>query len=121
MAARALTRIRGGAILAAVVVLVLTAARAVVRMGPAPDGTCATGPTCPNAHQWAALLVLAAASGLAAMLGLAWVLAGGRSQWRVALVALALAGALVVVDPPAHLDGPDATWFGRSLSGGSLN
>jgi hypothetical protein len=121
MTAHGLTRIRDGAILGAVAVLVLTAVRALARMGPAPDGTCASSPTCPNAHQWTALLVLAAACGLAALLGLAWVLAGGRSQWRVALVALALAAALLVVDPAGHLNGPDANWFGHSLSDGSLN
>jgi glycerol uptake facilitator-like aquaporin len=109
----------GGGVIAAAVFLI-TAWQAVARMGPTPDGTCATAPTCPNSHQWIALLVLAGLCVALAFLTLVAVWDGGPRRRQIA-VALAIAAAVLVVNPPDHLNSPHADWFGRSLSDGSLN
>jgi len=111
-------RIRRGVGVAAIAMFLLTAGRAVTRLGPRPDGTCATAPTCPNPHQWIALLVLAA---LCVVLALATFLMIGRRRWRGLTIAIAVALAIVIVNPPDHLNSPHADWFGRSLSDGTLD
>jgi hypothetical protein len=113
MTARRATRAAG---LLAVVLFLVTAGRAIVRMGPRPDGTCGMDPTCPSSHQWVALLVLA---GLC--LVLAFVSFAVRTRrWGVA-IALLVALAVAIVDPPDHLNSPRADWFGHPFSDGRLN
>jgi len=113
-------KVRRGLGIAAIAMFLVTAARAVARMGPRPDGTCATAPTCPNSHQWVALLVLAVVCVVLAFLTLAAML-NDKRQWRWPGVAIAIALAIVIVNPPGHLNSPHADWFGRSLSDGTLN
>jgi MFS superfamily sulfate permease-like transporter len=104
---------------AAIVVFLVTAGRAIAGMGPRPDGTCATAPTCPNTHQWVALLVLAAACIVLALLTI--VAIDSRRRWPGVAIAVAVALAIVIVNPPGHLNSPHADWFGRSLSDGTLD
>jgi hypothetical protein len=123
-----MTRVRRGAAVIAAVVFAATAVRSLVRMGPVPDGTCAMSPTCPNSQQWVALLVLAVVCGLSALVTLALLWsdpAGGashkRRRWSGPIIALALAAALLIADPPDHLNSPHATWLGHPLGDGTLN
>jgi hypothetical protein len=118
MTARSALKVRRGVGIAAIAMFLVTAARAFGRMGPRPDGTCATAPTCPNTHQWVALLVLAAVCVVLALLTLA-ALVNDRRRWPGVAIAIALT--IVIVNPPGHLNSPHADWFGRSLSDGSLN
>jgi hypothetical protein len=127
MDVRARIPVRDVLALAAAAVFALTAIRAGARMGAPPDGGCATSPTCPNPHQWWALLVLAFACGMLALVTGAAVIARHTTPARAAppglravAAVVAVAIALVVVDPPAHLNGLHADWFGHSLSDGSL-
>jgi hypothetical protein len=125
MTARSAWKVRRGVGIAAIAMFLVTAGRAIARMGPRPDGTCATAPTCPNSHQWIALLVLAGICVALAFLTFAAVVndraEGGRRGWPGVTIAVAVALAIVIVDPPGHLNSPHADWFGRSLSDGTLN
>jgi cytochrome bd-type quinol oxidase subunit 2 len=112
------SKVRRGVGVAAIAMFLVTAGRAIARVGPRPDGTCATAPTCPNAHQWVALLVLAAVCVVLAFLTFA-ALASDRRRWPGVAVLVALA--IVIVNPPGHLDSPHADWFGHSLSDGTLD
>jgi H+/Cl- antiporter ClcA len=118
-----MTRVRRGTAIVAAVVFAVTAVRSFARMGPTPDGTCAMSPTCPNTQQWVALLVVAVVCGLLALMtpGLLWSDPARRRWWTGPALALALAAALVIVDPPGHLNSLHATWFGRPLGDGTLN
>jgi hypothetical protein len=113
-------RVRTGAGLGAIALFLLTAGRSIGRMGPTPDGTCAMAPTCPNSHQWVALLVVA---GLCVVLAfLTWAAVVSRPRWSSGvLICLALAIAVAAVNPPDHLNSPRADWFGHSLGDGTLN
>jgi len=111
-------RVRLGVGIAAIAMFLFTAVRAIVRMGPRPDGTCASAPTCPNSHQWIALLVLAA---ICVVLAFATVAVIGRRRWPGVAIAVAVALAIAIVNPPGHLNSPHADWFGHSLSDGTLS
>jgi hypothetical protein len=131
MTARRAGHVRRGVGCLAIAVFLGTAFRSVSRMGPVPDGTCATAPTCPNSHQWVALLVMAAICVVFAFLTFVVVYehvpndgeAGRLRPWPDVAIAVAVAVALVIVagDPPGHLNSPHADWFGRSLADSSLN
>jgi hypothetical protein len=121
-------RARDGLGVAAVLVFLVTAVRSIAKMGPVPDGTCGTSPSCPNRHQWVALQVLAALCVVLAVLTAFEVLRdradrgrGMPSKWFAITLAVGLAIAVLVVDPADHLNSPDADWFGHSLSDGSLD
>jgi len=45
----------------------------------------------------------------------------GRRRWPGLTIAIAVALAIVIVNPPDHLNSPHADWFGRSLSDGTLD
>jgi hypothetical protein len=113
MTARRATTAAG---LVAVALFLVTGVRALVRMGPRPDGTCGMDPTCPNLHQWVALHVLA---GLC--LVLAFAAFALRTRRLGVAIALVFALAVVIVDPPDHLNSPRADWFGHSFGDGRLN
>jgi len=108
--------VRRGVGIAAIAVFLVTAIRAIATMGPRPDGTCASAPTCPNEHQWIALLVLAA---ICVVLAFLTFVAIDRRKWPGVAIAIALS--IVIVNPPGHLNSPHADWFGRSLSDGTLD
>jgi MFS family permease len=127
MDVRARIGARDGLTVAAAVVFAVTAIRAVTRMGPLPDVGCSMSPTCPNSHQWWALLVLAFLCGMLAVItGAAlvsrWTAPARPAPARLPVVAavMAVAIALVAVDPPGHLNSPHADWFGHSLDDSSL-
>jgi len=40
-------------------------------------------------------------------------------RWPGLTIAIAVALAIVIVNPPDHLNSPHADWFGRSLSDGT--
>jgi hypothetical protein len=124
MSASSAWKVRRGVGVAAIAMFLITAGRAIGRMGPRPDGTCATSPTCPNTHQWIALLVLAAVCVLFAVLTFAAISGDrpeSRRRWPGVAIAVAVALAIVIVNPPGHLNSPHADWFGRSLSDGTLD
>jgi H+/Cl- antiporter ClcA len=117
-----MTRVRRGTAIVAALVFAVTAVRSFVRMGPIPDGTCGMSPTCPNSYQWVALLVLAVVCGLLALMtpGLLWSERTRGRWWSGPAIALAVAAALVIVDPPDHLNSLHATWFGHPHSDGRI-
>jgi len=59
--------------------------------------------------------------GLAGLcLVLAFVTFAVRTRRRGVAIALVVALAVVIVDPPDHLNSPRADWFGHSLGDGTL-
>ena len=44
---------------------------------------------------------------------------GGSRRWTAVAIVIALA--VVIVNPPGHLNSPQADWFGGSVSDGSLS
>jgi hypothetical protein len=73
-------------------------------------------PTCPNSRQWVALLVAAGVCVVPAVLTLIAVRkertdreVGGSRRWTAVAIVTALA--VVIVNPPGHLNGPHADWL----------